>query len=76
MEIAGQLFTITNPVWTIGRRLGDAEAALELDHMTDTAIELVRSVASVTALSPTIRTIAELSYPAYRIDCVTGQGVC
>jgi hypothetical protein len=44
--------------------------------MTDTAIELVRSVASVTALSPTIRTIAELSYPAYRIDCVTGQGVC
>jgi len=76
MEIAANLYTITNPVWVIGRRMGDEDSALELDAVTDRAVNLLRSAATVTMLTPALRAIAESTYPAYRIDCVTGQGVC
>lgn len=76
MEIAQNLYTITNPVWVIGRRMGDEDAALELDEVADQAVNLLRAAAHVTMLTPALRAIAESTYPAYRIDCVTGQGVC
>lgn len=76
MEIHAQLYTITNPVWVIGRRLGDTDSAAELDTITDRAVTLLSSVASITLLTPGLRAIAESTYPAYRIDCVTGQGAC
>lgn len=76
MEVSGNLYTISCPVWILGRRIGDQDSAIELDTVTDRAIELLRAEAVVTALTPLIRTVAELTYPAYRIDCVTGQGMC
>lgn len=72
----GNLYTITNPVWVIGRRMGDEDAETELDVFADEAVEALKPVAAITALLPTIRLIADVSYPAYRIDCVTGQGRC
>lgn len=76
MEIAANLYVINNPVWVIGRRMGDEDAAHELDEVADRAMELLRAATMVTALQPGTRSIAENTYPAYRIDCVTGQGVC
>jgi hypothetical protein len=76
MEVLNPLFTITCAVWVVGRRNADRDAVDELDVLTDSAVALIRKVAVVTAISPAVRTVAELTYPAYRIDCVTGQGSC
>jgi hypothetical protein len=76
MEIQASFYTITHPVWVIGSRLGDEDAAHELDEVTDRAVELLRAATVLTVLQPGMRAIAENTYPAYRIDCVTGQGVC
>src|SRR5262245_3590497 len=78
LVVTGQLYTITNPVHVIGRRMGDEDAAAELDATTDKAMELLRRGAPVqiVAVFPTLHTVAESTYPSYQIDCVTGQGQC
>src|SRR5262245_59995512 len=53
----GSLFTITNPVWVMGRRLGDEDSVAELDAVTDQTLELVGTVSTVVNVLPTVRTV-------------------
>jgi hypothetical protein len=70
------LYAFVVPVWTIGRRYLDADSDAELDAVTDHVIELLNHVCTVAAIAPEYRTVADITHPAYRIDCAVGDGIC
>ena len=70
------LYSMTVPVWTIGRRLGDLDSAVELDEITDHILALLNAAGTVVSILPEYRTVADFSYPAYHIDCAVGDDLC
>jgi hypothetical protein len=72
-----QLYVVTCSIVAIGRRMNDEDAQAELDDMTDTAMHLLRGPdVEVSRVEPAVVTIADLSYPAYRLDCIVGRIDC
>lgn len=72
-----QLYTATVPVIVVGRRDGTEDAQSELDAATSqTAYQLSSPDANVAHIEPTITSIAELTYPSYRITVQMGTVQC
>jgi len=76
-QIDVQLYVATCAVLTIGRRLNDEDAQVELDLMTEDAMKRLRGPeVDVQRVEPIVATIADLAYPGYRLDCAIGQIQC
>lgn len=73
---ANHLALLRTTIWLIGRRLGDQESSVELDVGADKAFGILRAAGVLDSMTPTISTIADLNYPSYRIDCLTGDDIC
>jgi hypothetical protein len=76
LDIDVQLVQFSVPVWAIGRRMSDEDSQLELDHMADVAINMLRGPdVNVSRVEPLVANISEQNYPAYVIHCLVGATV-
>jgi len=72
-----QMVTLAVPVVVIGRRDGTEEAQTQLDDLVDLVVaELSGPDLAVVRVEPAVSTVAELTYPAYRVTVACGEVAC
>lgn len=72
-----QLVTLAVPVVVIGRRDGTEEAQVELDDAVDVVLgKLSGPDLAIVRVEPAVTTVAELTYPAYRVTVTAGVVAC
>jgi hypothetical protein len=77
VEVDVQNYVVRCSVIVIGRRINDEDAQGELDNVTEAAMLAIRGPEiDVSTVDPIIAMVAELTHPAYRIDCAAGFTNC
>lgn len=77
IDRADQLHTLTVPVWVIGRSVGNDDAQMELDEVTERVMELLDDPqCTVQRVEPMSRFVGAQSFPAYRLDVLLGVVSC
>ena len=77
LSVDVQLFTLAVPVVVIGRRDGTEEAQTELDAITDVVVDMLSGPdLAIVRVEPAVSTVAELTYPAYRVTVTAGVVAC
>lgn len=77
LSVDVQLVTLAVPVVVVGRRDGTEEAQVELDDAVDVVIEALSGPdVAIVRVEPAVSTVAELTYPAYRVTVAVGAVAC
>lgn len=77
VDVDVQTYIARCAVLVIGRRINDDDAQEELDRVTEAAMLAIRGPdINVSTVEPVVAMVAELTHPAYRIDCAAGFVNC
>lgn len=77
LSVDAQLQSLTVPVVVVGARDGSEQSQTELDNATDAVMAALNGGdLAVVRVEPAVATVAELTYPAYRVTVACGQVAC